>query len=95
VGGQGVISVLANIAPKDTNMMARHCLGGDVKGACELQLRIKRLIDALFCEVNPIPVKAALYMMGKCEYEYRLPLCQMEDANFARLEKEMRVYGLI
>jgi 4-hydroxy-tetrahydrodipicolinate synthase len=95
VGGKGVISVLANIAPKDTHMMARKFLDGDVKGACEIQLRTKPLIDALFCEVNPSPVKAALHIMGKCAYEYRLPLCQMEDANFARVEKEMRAYGLI
>jgi len=70
-------------------------LDGDVKGSCEIQLRSKPLVDALFCEVNPIPVKAALYMMGKCEYEYRMPLCQMDDANFAKLKEEMRAYGLI
>ena len=95
VGGKGVISVLANIAPNDVHQKVRKFLDGDVKGSYEIQLRSKPLIDALFCEVNPIPVKAALYMMGKCEYEYRLPLCQMEDANFARLEKEMKAYGLI
>jgi len=95
VGGKGVISVLANVAPRDTHLMVRKFLDGDVKGACAIQLRAKPLIDALFCEVNPIPVKAALYMMGKCEYEYRMPLCRLEDANFARVEKEMRAYGLI
>ena len=95
VGGKGVISVLANVAPRDTHLMARKFLDGDVKGACELQLSTKPLIDALFCEVNPIPVKAALYLMGKCNYEYRLPLCRMDEANFARLEKEMKAYGLI
>jgi len=95
VGGVGAISVLANIAPKDAHLMTRKFLDGDTKGACELQLRSKPLIDALFCEVNPIPVKAALYLMGKCAYEYRMPLCQMDESNFARLEKEMKVYGLI
>ncbi|MDR3364679.1 MAG: 4-hydroxy-tetrahydrodipicolinate synthase [Clostridiales Family XIII bacterium] len=95
VGGKGVISVLANVAPRDTHDMVRKFLDGDAKGACEIQLRAKPLIDALFCEVNPIPVKAALYRMGKCRYEYRLPLCPMEGANFAKLEKEMRTYGLI
>ena len=95
LGGSGAISVLANVAPKDTHMMVRKYLDGDVKGACELQLKTKALIDALFCEVNPIPVKAAMYMMGKCEYEYRLPLCQMEDDTYSRLEKEMKAYGLI
>ena len=95
VGGAGVISVLANVAPKDTHLMVRKYLDGDVKGACELQLKTKPLVDALFCEVNPIPVKAALYMMGKCQYEYRMPLCAMEDGNYAKLEKEMKAYGLI
>jgi 4-hydroxy-tetrahydrodipicolinate synthase len=95
VGGSGAISVLANIVPKDAHLMVSNYLNGDIKSACELQLRTKPLIDALFCEVNPIPVKAALYLMGKCEYEYRMPLCQMDDSNFARLEKEMKAYGLI
>jgi 4-hydroxy-tetrahydrodipicolinate synthase len=95
VGGAGAISVLANIAPKDSHLMVSKYLEGDVKGACEIQLRAKPLIDALFCEVNPIPVKAALYLMGKCAYEYRMPLCQMDDSNLARLENEMKVYGLL
>jgi len=95
VGGIGVVSVLANIAPRDTHDMVRKYLDGDEKGSAKIQLRAKPLIDALFCEVNPIPVKAALYMMGKCAYEYRLPLCPMEDANYARLEREMKAYGLI
>ena len=95
VGGKGVISVLANIAPRDTHEMAASYLAGDVKKAAAIQLRAKHLIDALFCEVNPVPVKAALYMMGKCAYEYRMPLCEMADANYARLEKEMKEYGLL
>ena len=95
VGGKGVISVLANVAPRDTHDMVRKYLDGDVKGAAAIQLKAKALIDALFCEVNPVPVKAAVHMLGKCEYEYRLPLCQMEDANFETLRKEMQAYGLI
>ena len=95
VGGKGVISVLANVAPRDVHDMARKFLDGDISGGYGIQLRAKPLIDALFCEVNPIPVKAALYMMGKCSYEYRMPLCPLEDANFSMLEKEMRAYGLI
>jgi len=95
VGGKGVISVLANIAPRDTHDMVRKFLDGDVKGSYEIQLRAKPLIDALFIEVNPIPVKAALYMMGMCGYEYRMPLCQMDEGNYAKLEKEMKAYGLI
>ena len=95
VGGKGAISVLANIAPKDVHDMVRKFLDGDVKGSYEIQLRAKPLIDALFIEVNPIPVKAALYMMGKIEYEYRMPLCQMADDTYKKLEREMKAYGLI
>ena len=95
VGGKGVISVLANVAPRDVHDMVRKFLDGDISGGYGIQLRAKPLIDALFCEVNPIPVKAALYMMGKCSYEYRMPLCPLEDENFAMLEKQMRAYGLI
>ena len=95
VGGKGVISVLANVAPRDTHDMVRKFLDGDVKGSYEIQLRAKPLIDALFIEVNPIPVKAALFMMGKCEYEYRMPLCRMDETNYAKLQKEMEAYGLL
>jgi 4-hydroxy-tetrahydrodipicolinate synthase len=95
LGGKGVISVLANIAPKDTHDMVMKFLAGDVKGACKLQLDMKPLIDALFLEVNPIPVKAALYLMGKCEYQYRMPLCPMEEGNLEKLKKEMKAWGLL
>ena len=95
LGGNGVISVLANVAPKMTHEMVMSFLDGDAKKACELQLKYKPLIDALFIEVNPIPVKAALYMMGKCGYNYRMPLCKMADDTYAVLEKEMKNIGLI
>lgn len=95
VGGKGVISVLANVAPKATHDMVMSFLNGDTKTACDLQLQYKPLIDALFVEVNPIPVKAALYMMGKCGYNYRMPLCRMADDNYKILEAEMRKIGLI
>jgi 4-hydroxy-tetrahydrodipicolinate synthase len=95
LGGKGVISVLANVAPKDTHDMVMKFLEGDVNGARKLQLGMKPLIDALFLEVNPIPVKAALYMMGKCEYNYRMPLCRMEEDNFKKLKKEMHAWGLL
>ncbi|MDR3296160.1 MAG: 4-hydroxy-tetrahydrodipicolinate synthase [Clostridiales Family XIII bacterium] len=95
LGGLGVISVLANVAPRDTHDMVIKYLDGDIQGACKLQLDMKPLIDALFLEVNPIPVKAALSMMGKCEYEYRQPLCRMEESNFEKLKKEMKAWGLI
>jgi 4-hydroxy-tetrahydrodipicolinate synthase len=95
LGGTGVISVLANVMPKETHDMVMKFLEGDVKGACKLQLDLKPLIDALFVEVNPIPVKAALYLMGKCEYYYRKPLCPMSDENFEMLKEELRKTGLI
>ena len=95
LGGNGVISVLANVAPKATHDMVMSFLNGDTKKACDLQLKYKPLIDALFIEVNPIPVKAALYMMGKCGYNYRMPLCRMADDNYKALETEMKNAGLI
>lgn len=95
LGGSGVISVLANVAPKDTHDMVMHYLNGEVKEACKMQLDMKALIDALFIEVNPIPAKAGLWLMGKCEYEYKLPLCQMEEKNLEVLKNAMKDYGLI
>ena len=95
LGGKGVISVVANVAPKDTHDMVTKYLAGDTAGGLKLQLDMMPLINALFCEVNPIPVKAALYMMDKIKYEYRMPLCQMEEANFERLKAEMKAYNLI
>ena len=65
LGGKGVISVLSNVAPQETHDMVAKYLEGDVKGSCEIQLRATELVEALFCEVNPIPVKAALNLMGK------------------------------
>jgi 4-hydroxy-tetrahydrodipicolinate synthase len=68
---------------------------GDMARAKELHYKMSALIDMLFIEVNPIPVKAALALMGKIEYEYRLPLCKMAEANFKKLKKVMINYGLI
>jgi 4-hydroxy-tetrahydrodipicolinate synthase len=95
LGGKGVISVLANIMPRETHDMVARFLAGDVQGARKLQLDLKPLIDALFIEVNPIPVKAALWLMEKCEYNYRLPLCPMEESNLEKLRNEMRALGLL
>ena len=95
LGGKGVISVLANVAPKDTHDMVAKYLAGDTAGGLKLQLDMLPLIKSLFCEVNPIPVKAALWLMEKIEYEYRLPLCQMEESNLEKLRKEMKAYNLI
>jgi len=95
LGGRGVISTVANIAPRDTHNMVARFFAGDIKGACELQLRMKPLIDSLFVEVNPIPVKAALHLMGKIDLEYRLPLCPPEQSSIDLLTRELKAYGLI
>ena len=95
VGGLGVISTVANVIPKDTHDMVMKYLSGDTKAAGKLQLDMKHLIDALFTEVNPIPVKAALHMMGRLELEYRLPLCPPEEKSMEIIRKELVAYGLI
>jgi 4-hydroxy-tetrahydrodipicolinate synthase len=95
LGGDGVISVVANIAPKDTHAMVQYFLDGNVKKACELQLHMKPLIDALFCETNPIPVKTAMNLMGMEVGPLRLPLIDMYENNLETLKQRMREYGLI
>ncbi len=95
LGGVGVISVLSNVAPKDTHNMVWNFLNGDTAGARKLQLDMKPLIDALFAEVNPIPVKAALEIMGKSKAEYRLPLSRPDQSTIDRLTKELKAYGII
>jgi len=94
LGGIGVISVLSNILPRETKAMTDRFFAGDVAGAAALQLRYKPLIDALFCETNPIPAKAALAAMGVCGETMRLPLTPMEDADRNRLLALMRKEGL-
>ena len=94
-GGKGVISVLSNILPKETHDMVASYLEGDVAKSCEMQLKYFDLVKALFCEVNPIPVKKALNLMGMEVGSLRLPLTEMEDANAKRLEEEMRKAGVI
>jgi 4-hydroxy-tetrahydrodipicolinate synthase len=93
VGGIGVISVVANIAPKVMHDMVASYLQGDVKTAMELQLGIKKLNDALFCEVNPIPVKTAMNLLGYNVGNLRLPLVEMAENNFNRLKKELIDFG--
>ena len=93
VGGIGVISVVANIAPKVMHDMVMSFLEGDVKRAMELQLSIKPLNDALFCEVNPIPVKTAMNLLGYNVGNLRLPLVDMADKNLELLKKELINYG--
>lgn len=95
LGGIGVISVLANIAPRDTHDIVAKYFEGDLKGSLKLQLDAMELIKALFCEVNPIPVKEALNIMGLNGGAYRSPMCPMEDKNRERLIRTMKDYGLI
>jgi 4-hydroxy-tetrahydrodipicolinate synthase len=94
LGGIGVISVLSNIAPRDTHNMVMNYLNGDVVGSRELQLKYLPLINALFCEVNPIPVKKAVNLMGFQVGALRMPLTEMEPANAERLLKEMHCVGI-
>lgn len=94
VGGKGVISVLSNVLPKETSEMCHKFFNGDVKGAAEMQFKYFALTKALFSEVNPIPVKAAMAAMGFGEDYVRLPLTVMEDAHKEVLLEEMRKVGL-
>ena len=93
-GGQGVISVLSNLLPKETSRMCHLVLDGDVPGAMELQKKYLALTNALFSQVNPIPVKAAMAAMGYCENYLRLPLVPMEEAPEAKLLECMRQAGI-
>ena len=94
-GGKGVISVLSNVAPKQTHEICAKYLAGDVKDAMQMQLDAIDLIDALFCEVNPIPVKQALNLMGMEAGGLRLPLTEMEADTTARLKAAMEAYGIL
>lgn len=95
LGGIGVISVLANVAPAQTHEICQKYLDGDAKESCRLQLEAMDLCNALFCEVNPIPVKKGLSMMGMIGGTLRMPLSEMEPGNAARLEKTMKEYGIL
>lgn len=95
LGGIGVISVLSNVAPRKTVEICDRWFNGDVQGAAALQLELIPLINALFCEVNPIPVKAGMAAMGWCENYLRLPLTPMSEEKWPQLEKCMKEQGLI
>lgn len=95
MGGKGVISVLSNVAPQQTHEICASFFRGDVKKSCQMQLEAIPLINALFCEVNPIPVKAAMNLMGKEAGPLRLPLTEMEPQNQERLAEAMRGYGIL
>lgn len=95
LGGIGVISVLSNVAPRQTHEICQKFFDGDVAGSRQMQLDAMDLCNALFCEVNPIPVKTALNMMGMGAGAFRMPLCEMEEANAKRLEKALKDYGVL
>jgi 4-hydroxy-tetrahydrodipicolinate synthase len=95
VGGKGVISVIANILPRDTHNLCEYWFRGDVKKAQELHLKMFPLVKALFIETNPIPIKAAMGMLGLCSDELRLPLVPMEEKNREKLYQALKNYGLV
>ncbi|MDE2180741.1 MAG: 4-hydroxy-tetrahydrodipicolinate synthase [candidate division NC10 bacterium] len=95
VGGRGVISVVANIVPRDVADLTHAFLGGDWKRAREIHLKLFPLCQAMFYETNPIPVKTAMAILGMIGGELRLPLCPMSEPNLNRLKAAMRAYGLI
>ena len=95
LGGKGVISVLSNIAPNDVHNMVMEYLNGNTGKALEIQLKYIDLIETLFCEVNPIPVKAALNMIGYNVGKLRLPLTELEDKHKELLKTELKKVGLL
>lgn len=95
LGGKGVISVLSNVAPEETHAICQKFFDGDVAGSAKLQLSAMELIDALFCEVNPIPVKKAVSLMGFEAGPLRMPLTEMEPANAEKLKNAMKKFGIL
>ena len=94
LGGKGVISVLSNIAPRQTHDIVAKFMEGDVAGSRELQLKALPLIESLFCEVNPIPVKEALNMLGWEVGPLRMPLTPMEEEHKEKLRQAMKDFGI-
>jgi len=94
VGGKGVISVASNIAPKEVSTMCDDFFKGNTKAACDMQLKLYPLVKALFCEVNPIPVKTAASLLGFGECNLRLPLYNMSEKNLEYLKSEMSAFGI-
>ncbi len=95
LGGKGVISVLANVLPRETHDMVEFYLNGNTKESTALQLKYLDLVNSLFIEVNPIPVKTALNLMGMNAGILRMPLCEMEDKNLETLKSSMKKVGLL
>ena len=94
-GGKGVISVAANVMPGEMHRLTEACLKEDFVTAGRMQLELRKLCEALFWEVNPIPVKTALAMMGYCQERFRSPMCEMEPESRERLAGVLAEYGLI
>lgn len=94
LGGKGVISVTANIIPEDTHDMVAKYLAGDVAGSLALQLKAVNLCDAMFCEVNPIPVKKAVELAGLCSGYVRMPMTEAEPVSVEKIERAMKEYGI-
>jgi len=95
LGGKGVISVVANILPEETHRMCELAESGDFEGAGRIYLGILDVVDSMFYEVNPIPVKTAMNLLGFDVGGFRLPLCEMEEKNVERLKKALKDYGLL
>lgn len=95
IGSKGVISVLSNIMPKETHEMTKLCLENNIKAAAELQMKYLGLINSLFIEVNPIPVKEAMNMMGMAAGPCRLPLCEITDVHKENLKASLSKFGLV
>lgn len=95
IGGTGIISVVANIAPRDVADLVLAFEKGDIKGAQELHYKLLPLIKAVFLETNPIPVKTAMGLLGLCQPDLRLPMCSISEANLEKLKKALKEYGLL
>ena len=95
LGGKGVISTVANIAPKEMSQLTDACLQGNWESGRKLQLKLIPLIRSVFLETNPIPIKTALSLMGKCTSELRLPLTPMSEGNLKKLQQQMAEFGLL
>jgi 4-hydroxy-tetrahydrodipicolinate synthase len=95
IGGRGVISVIANLVPRETSDMVHAALDGDWKRARDLHYRLFPLARAAFLETNPIPIKEAMAMVGMVEPEFRLPMCRMSDANRAKLTAILQRFGIL
>ena len=95
LGGRGVISVVSHLLPREVHLLCERFFRGDAAGARELQLSLLPLIETLFMEVNPIPVKTACSLLGFCHAQLRLPLCAMEPDHLAALQKAMADTGLL